>query len=882
MLHTHWDREWYESAATYRVRLTQVLGDILTRLENGDLPAFTLDGQTALIDDYCTVYPESYGRIAALVQAGKLHVGPWFTAPDSWLVCGESVLRNLHWGMQQASNMGEKSFTGYLPDTFGHPGGMPALLHHMGLNTAMVWRGVAKAQPMPFTWRGADADASVLTYHLREGYFHPFLHDLALTEDDKAEQLHALVKKLSGDKHPPLLPIGGDHLGAIPPAGFALLKKIVPDSSIVSPVGYMATVASNAQGASLPTVAGDLMDNADAYLLTGVWSARPELKQANRRCQHQLIHQLEPLLVWARQQNIAPEVWPQWHRLWQSAWRALLLNHPHDSICGCSTDGVHRQNQARFEDVTDIVAALITRIERAALAAIALPVETVGDTETLEEPGDIPAALMVVNPTGAALPGTVLPIIATGAKAIERVAGSTAIQWAEQHTVLADGYQTDPNQIPLSHLTVPQRRGWLWVNDDSPSLVRRMEVAQLQACPQPVQAATVAQAVRLVGSQVSCHVTPNESGVRVSSPYGGWTVRFTWQPDVGDSYNRCPVPGVAPMAAVCQSVSLQHHGPLVASCQSVWHWPEKPEAGDFTVTCQLIAGSPIVAITADWPTPLPNGLWQCQVDTHRPITQLAAEGHVGVAHTTVDPAYDWRDTLPVEPFKEALPQSVAMQRFAMANGCVVLSDGPPEVEAVGSTMNVSLLRTFGQISNGAMATRGGAAGPPVTTPQAQHTNQPVAVCVGVGSVPQPLLGQQAWVPWAMEQATHFGGAAWAIVRQPETNTWPCPPVKPSATKPIATWANPAIVQVACKPAEDAEGWLLRVVNTSNQPQKAQVRCGQVLGKVWGSNGREDKTEPLTLDSPETFTLSLRPYQLFAIRFDWSPESALPKKLRIKA
>ncbi len=881
MLHTHWDREWYESAATYRVRLTQVLGDILTRLEKGALPAFTLDGQTALIDDYCSVYPEAYGRISALVKAGKLHIGPWFTAPDSWLVGGESLLRNLHWGMQQATNMGEKSFTGYLPDTFGHPADIPALLRHMGLNTAIVWRGVAKAQHNPFVWQGDDMDASVLTYHLREGYFHPFLHDPTLTDDEKAEQFGAMINTLSGDDPLPLVPIGGDHLGAIPEAGFQLLKTLMPQLSVVSPAQYMALLAKHTGNKATPTVSGALMDNTDAYLLTGVWSSRPGLKQANRRCQHKLVNQLEPLLVWAKQQHLAPTNWPDWHRLWQQAWRTLLLNHPHDSICGCSTDEVHRQNHSRFEDVTDIATALITRIERAALNAFN-PSPSTANEDTDERP-ELPVGVVLLNPSATALQNNVIPITATGTTAINQLANNPAVQWAQQRTILADGYKTDPNQIPLSHVTVPQRTGWLWVAKAPRSSVQPVEASTLPPCSQPVQAAMVAQAARLVGPNGSCHVTPSQTGMRISSPYGGWTVRFTWQEDAGDSYTRCPVAGSSIAVAECISVSLVQQGPLVASCQSVWHWPTMPQAGEFTVTSKLTAGSPVVEITADWPTPLPSGLWQCQVNTHRPVTQLFTESHIGVNHTDINPAADWRHQLPVEPFKEALPQSAAMQRFAVANGCLLLSDGPPEVEAIDSTLNVSLLRTFSHISNGAMASRGGAAGPPVQTPQAQHTNQPVSVRLGVGSIPQEKVANRAWVPWAMAQAQRFDGAAWAIARSVDKTSEPSgsTALPMTARLPIAQWDNPAVVRLACKPTEDGDGWLLRLVNITDTPQKAMVQCGQAVDKVWHSNGLEDTTEQLTLNTAETFTVSLRPYQLMAIRFNWLPQNTPAKKLRIK-
>ena len=35
------------------------------------------------------------------------------------------------------------------------------------------------------------------------------------------------------------------------------------------------------------------------------------------------------------------------------AWKLLLQNHPHDDICGCSTDGVHEDDEGRFRQVSE-------------------------------------------------------------------------------------------------------------------------------------------------------------------------------------------------------------------------------------------------------------------------------------------------------------------------------------------------------------------------------------------------------------------------------------------------------------------------------------------------------------------------------------------------
>jgi mannosylglycerate hydrolase len=68
------------------------------------------------------------------------------------------------------------------------------------------------------------------------------------------------------------------------------------------------------------------------------------VKQANERCETLLENWAEPTasLAWLLGSN-----YPQ-NLIWTS-WKWLLKNHPHDSICGCSIDQVHREMMTRFD-----------------------------------------------------------------------------------------------------------------------------------------------------------------------------------------------------------------------------------------------------------------------------------------------------------------------------------------------------------------------------------------------------------------------------------------------------------------------------------------------------------------------------------------------------
>jgi len=70
--HTHWDREWYEPFQVFRLRLVDVLDDVIERAERDPDFRFTVDGQLAAVDDYLEIRPENRDRVAALVARGQL------------------------------------------------------------------------------------------------------------------------------------------------------------------------------------------------------------------------------------------------------------------------------------------------------------------------------------------------------------------------------------------------------------------------------------------------------------------------------------------------------------------------------------------------------------------------------------------------------------------------------------------------------------------------------------------------------------------------------------------------------------------------------------------------------------------------------------------
>lgn len=87
------------------------------------------------------------------------------------------------------------------------------------------------------------------------------------------------------------------------------------------------------------------------------------------------------------------------HHLFTYAWKTLMQNHPHDSICGCSVDEVHREMVTRFAKSRHVAEAIIDDSKRAVAEAV--------NTSIFAGYGKDPLPLVVMNTTGWNRTGTV-------------------------------------------------------------------------------------------------------------------------------------------------------------------------------------------------------------------------------------------------------------------------------------------------------------------------------------------------------------------------------------------------------------------------------------------------------------------------------------------
>jgi alpha-mannosidase len=357
--HTHWDREWYLPFELFQLRLGAVVDEVLDVLERDPtFRSFTLDGQAVVLEDYLEARPENEERLRALLAAGRLEVGPSYVLPDELLVGGESLVRNLLLGRLVCERFGGRaSPVGYLPDSFGHPLQLPQILAGFGIDSFIFSRGLGDELDevgVVFHWRAPDG-SEVLAIQQLASYSN-FAH--VGDANHAQERLEGITERF-GDAltragvHDLLLCAGDDHVRVRPdlPALCAELETRLPATEFVI-AGYREYVEA-LEPAALPAWNGELLGSRLQNVLRGVNSARLYLKRANEAAESRLLA-VESL--GALRTLHTGERFPVAD--FRLAWARLLRCQPHDSICGCSCDEVHRDMLVRYELLERTVAAL--------------------------------------------------------------------------------------------------------------------------------------------------------------------------------------------------------------------------------------------------------------------------------------------------------------------------------------------------------------------------------------------------------------------------------------------------------------------------------------------------------------------------------------------
>jgi mannosylglycerate hydrolase len=809
--HTHWDREWYESFQSFRLRLVETLDELLPLMESDPSYArFLLDGQMAALDDYLEVRPEAADRVRALAAAGRLTMGPWYALMDEFLVSGETIVRDLELGIRRGAAFGGAMPIGYLPDMFGHVAQMPQILRAAGFGHAVLWRGVpASITKTAFVWEAPDG-SSVRAEYLPFGYGNGAL----LPDDAKAlvrrvqDHLSQIGPFLLDDL---LLMNGSDHLPPQPALGRVAAEANALQEDLHFTITSLPEYLAGRSADDLAHWTGELRSGARANMLMGVTSTRVDVKRSVAAAERSLERRAEPYTALFRR----AESWPE--RLFEIAWTAMVRNAAHDSICACSVDDVVDDVLHRAAEAKSIADGLAQRALQALAASMADPGPVVvnpsarsrGGTVELvvgeSLPGDEGQAtaigerreLQVVSER-AGLPGT-LTLDAQTVRTILGMIDGTRIDgdaWVQGVSITEDESGIDlvvtigPEERP--ELPVAEAKqdllGRLGARPTAPVRVRldqppiRRIVARVDGVPgfgwQRFQPVPLAHPVGVEEGDTTIIVSNGLVSVVVDRGDGTFAVdgvggmgKLVDGGDLGDSYNYSP-PASDLLVDAPESVATEvdERGPVRAkvTVAARYRWPDHVDGSsqrrtgeqpvDVTTVLEMHADERAVRVATSFVNPSRDH----RLRVHLPLPRPAAQSEAECAFTTV------RRGLTAEgrADERGLPTFPA-RRFVRAGDLTVVHDGVTEYElvdtsgegddAVARTLALTVLRSTGMLSRLGMAYRPFPAGPLTPVEGLQLVGRKVAFryAVAVGPADPWALADDVLLP--LEVQGSFGG-----------------------------------------------------------------------------------------------------------------------------
>jgi len=810
--HTHWDREWYAPFQRFRLKLVRMVDDLLDLLErDSSYSHFLLDGQLAVVDDYLEIRPEHEGRLRDLAGSGRLSLGPWYILMDEFLASGETIVRNLQAGMERGAAFGGVMEVGYLPDMFGHVAQMPQILSQAGFEHAVVWRGVpSSVDRTAFRWRAPDG-SSVRAEYLVAGYG----NGAALPDDAKAlvRRLHSLAEEFDAFLRPgdPILVMNGtDHQRPQPWLGRVLAESNQIQDDFALSVTSLPEYLRSAPTDGLPEWDGELRSGARSNLLMGVGSNRVDVKQAAARAERAIERLAEPLSALF----LPADRWPD--PFFRLAWRLLIRNAAHDSVCACSVDDVvdavlHRYAEARHigEGLTESVLESVARSmatpgplalnpsprPRSGLVEVVVPaVGTPGpDVQVLSERMGLPGTItldgqtvknMLVLIQGSRIDTDTFVTDVALAEDDEGLEVTVVIGSEEREGVPVEEVKRElftrltahpDTQVRLTLDQPPVRRQL--ARQRVPGFGWAHFAAEPLAHPVVVTESAEAAQVTLGNGLVTVVIDRGAQGDGTFSVDGvaGYG-RLVDGGDYGDTYNYSP-PTVDTVVDRPEEVTVRvdERGPVraVATITATYRWPDRVDPDtkrrvgshpvEVATTLELRADESVVRVRTTFVNPSRDH----RLRVHLPLRAPAGTSRAECAFTVVE-----RGLVAEGRPDEFGTPTFPSRRFVTSGGLTVVHEGLLEYElvdidgdvgqatapgdATARTLALTLLRATGMLSRMGMSTRPMPAGPttPIEGPQMLGPVE-VEYALAVGDVDPYALAEDVLVPLAT--AASFGG-----------------------------------------------------------------------------------------------------------------------------
>lgn len=863
---THWDREWYLPFQEFRIKLVRLTDKLLKILDTDpEYKSFTFDGQTVVLEDYLEIRPQERERLKKYVAEDRILVGPWYILPDEFLVSAEATVRNLLMGHMIAEEFGRPMKAGYIPDPFGHISQLPQILQGFGIGDVFFTRGMGEEMEnmnSEFWWEAPDG-TRVMAVHLVNGYHNAMYLGKDWTpqgfvdRDDRGvgqimKQIEDLSQKASTKFL--LLNNGCDHVEPQPelPELITYINERLSNGEIIHGTYEDYAAAVLEESPDLKTYRGELHKGKYHPLLPGVFSARMYIKQANEETQTLLEKWAEPASAIAWIHGGAYE-----NQLLWEAWKQTLKNHPHDSICGCSIDQVHREMMPRFDQARQIGETLT----KESLDYLAANVITANDRVA-----DDARALVVYNPHSWDATDNVVVHLQKELPNLE-LAPKYVVRDAEGEYI--------PAQVVNQRIVEFHRRYSIWHGDlvftgqKVPSLGYKTYYLEngeydgdtsLRVGPDFMENDHVRLTIRSNGTFDIVHRDTK-------------TVFFNQNmledtEDVGDEYNYSYARNTQTVTSegVKGKLTIVEHGPVRATVRADFtlDLPEcatddRLSRSEKTIPCPvsvfitLHAHSSRVDIRTEIENNAKDHRLRAWFPTGFQSDWCRAEGQYDVVKRSVHipEGKDWYE----KPVGQKPVQSyVAID--GIDAGLAVINKGLPEYEVIADgqcTIAQTLLRCVGWLSRTDLETRPYDVGPVVSTPEAQCLGKQVfdyAVFPYRGSWKKAHIWQEAHL--------HNAPMRTSIVNQHEG--------KLPREHSLVRVNSPSLIITAVKKAERSNALVARVLNTTPDAVDAELTVNMQFISAYTANLNEEPQDELSV-SENKVTIPMPGFRVQTLLFN---------------
>ena len=833
--HTHWDREWYMGFERHRMRLVELFDCLINLMEkNPEYTYYHLDGQFIVIEDYLEIRPEMRARLLKLVKADRIQIGPWYVLQDEYLTSGEANVRNMLYGIKLCREFGaEPVMSGYFPDSFGNISQVPQILKGFGIDSAIFGRGIGtvaynnkvseNANPSEWLWSAPDGSEV-----LGVMFSHWYHNAMQLPSECEAlkQQLTDLIAACEGSAATPhLLGMNGcDHQ----PVQTNLPEIIKTANEIFGRQGitvrqsnfkdYIKAVKPYAH--KFPKIEGELTCQTTSGWgsLIGTASTHIPLKQRNHQVQNLLEHQAEPLNVLS---CLSGDEYREGMLLF--AWKKLMENHPHDSICCCSSDEVTDEMVSRFERarqvgefVRDEAISNIKKNIKADKKGVLVLHTSAGRTRTtvkanLDYPeGKKLEAVCLIAPDGTKIPASVKPLGRTFTFTLPKDS-FREFKYVDRFEIT---FPVDVSGVGYSLYTVKEENAnaniKVWANGAETDTLR-LEVAK----------------------NGSLTVTDKKSG----ASYSGLNT-FEDVGDAGESYNFKFLDGDKPITSEkCRakiSVFDKTAFSVTFKIEVKMDLPKTTDGNKRSKERVATAIKSFVTLTAGVDRVDIKTVFNNQSENHRLRAMFKPEIKTDV--NFADGQFDLvkRDNVPHKNWENPSNTGRCQAFFALEDndkGLAVGGKGLHEYEVLpkeNNTMALTLLRAVGFIGDWGI----------FPTPKMQ--------CKG------ELTAEYTIVPYGKEQRCEahelarnfaFEDVLAADVDENENGTSP-------ANKTLVCVDNAAIVTSALKRSEDGKYKVLRLYNPTDKAVDFTLKLCGCVKKLFNCNLAEEKGEEIKIENGE--------------------------------